>query len=647
MPAENPFLSSDEEVLYDDADGYGDDHSGVYDSKDVPMGVAADGFEISDTEGKDEQSNFNSDPFYKSLFHEIDSSNSDTNYSSSSTTSESLSVSDIDDMPTPTIYFDKDELDTIAEDDFEEYGDDDAERTIRYDRADEAVIPFQQVFVDNPQQDTDKEFLEDIRYDNSPIQTTEKVPLVGSTIKMKEKKYPRNVATKAKVPTKVPAADDKNNRKRRKRGKLKKQEEFMLYKVPEIEECLEFCDSHNATWEVQQQQLRVFCDYMRAAAINAQQKGKKLKKGDAIERASTLAFGKSIYIRGGGITPGSASDVISKAFHYITGYKRVKRNREKRKRSDDATKEVAEKTTSKFVNNKQEITNLKTEKDLHIADYKAIQMQETRSVKFPGNDTSSDITTDSDYDSGDFGESGVEKQNPTKRTKKKRRKRKNNGNDNTTTFIPSEAGFIPPALLFVVAPIMFVCFIAYGVATPNNYNAGLVSSSSARMPVKHVAQAVHDHSRKMSASEHTKAKSLESNFNVHSNEKKTVRHLRHALKAVQFVNDVKKKAPKTHVNKNVHKKIKKGKHTSNHHGKAGNHGTHPPRPKHLILKDFIRKGGTKLEKKGVQMPSPTPAGPSKHSIGSLKAIILAITGGATGVEHSQVHATGAETKHFY
>ena len=72
----------------------------------------------------------------------------------------------------------------------------------------------------------------------------------------------------------------------------------MLYKVPEIEECLEFCDSHNATWEVQRQQLRVFCDYMRASAINAQKKEKKLKKGDAIERASKLAFGKSIYIRG-------------------------------------------------------------------------------------------------------------------------------------------------------------------------------------------------------------------------------------------------------------------------------------------------------------------------------------------------------------
>ena len=52
MPAENPFLSSDEEVLYDDADGYGDEDAGVYDSKDVPMGVAADDFEISDTEEK-------------------------------------------------------------------------------------------------------------------------------------------------------------------------------------------------------------------------------------------------------------------------------------------------------------------------------------------------------------------------------------------------------------------------------------------------------------------------------------------------------------------------------------------------------------------------------------------------------------------
>ena len=76
------------------------------------------------------------------------------------------------------------------------------------------------------------------------------------------------------------SVDGKTSGKRRKKAKLKKPEEFMLYKVPEIEECLEFCDSHNATWEVQRQQLRVFCDYMRAAAINAQQKEKKLKKGE-------------------------------------------------------------------------------------------------------------------------------------------------------------------------------------------------------------------------------------------------------------------------------------------------------------------------------------------------------------------------------
>ena len=73
--------------------------------------------------------------------------------------------------------------------------------------------------------------------------------------------------------------------------------------------------------------------------------------------------------------------------------------------------------------------------------------------------------------------------------------------------------------------------------------------------------------------------------------KKTVRHLRHAVNAVKFVNDVKKKSSTTHVNKNVHKKIKKGKHTSKNHEDAGNHGTHPPRPKHLVLKDFIKKGG--------------------------------------------------------
>ena len=47
-------------------------------------------------------------------------------------------------------------------------------------------------------------------------------------------------------------------------------------------------------------------------------------------------------------------------------------NRQKRKRSDDG------KTSPTFVNNKQEIANLKSEKDLQIADFKAIQMQETR-----------------------------------------------------------------------------------------------------------------------------------------------------------------------------------------------------------------------------------------------------------------------------
>ena len=158
-------------------------------------------------------------------------------------------------------------------------------------------------------------------------------------------------------------------------------------------------------------------------------------------------------------------------------------------------------------------------------------------------------------------------QPPTKRTKKKRRKQ---GPNDTTTFIPSEAGFIPPALLFVVAPIMFVCFIAYGVATPNNYNAGLVSSSHAHMTVKHDTSA--HQNRKMFASARTEAKSLESNFNVYSNEKKTVRHLRHAVNAVKFVHDVKKKSSTTRVNKNVHKKIKKGKHTSKNHKDAGNHG---------------------------------------------------------------------------
>ena len=190
MPAENPFLSSDEEVLDDDAGDYGDNGADVYDPKDAPISVDEDDLDATGMQGRDEQSHFNSDPFYKSLFHEIDSSNSDANYSSSSTTSESISVSDIDDMPTPTIYFEKDELDAIVEDEFEEDADDDAECTIRYDRVEEAVIPFQNVFVDNPQQDTDKEFLDDIRYTSSPAQV-EKVPSVGSAIKVKKKKLPR------------------------------------------------------------------------------------------------------------------------------------------------------------------------------------------------------------------------------------------------------------------------------------------------------------------------------------------------------------------------------------------------------------------------------------------------------------------------
>ena len=68
----------------------------------------------------------------------------------------------------------------------------------------------------------------------------------------------------------------------------------------------------------------------------------------------------------------------------------------------------------------------------------------------------------------------------------------------------------------------------------------------------------------------------------------------------------------------------------------------------MVLKDFIRKGGIKKTKqKEVRKPPPTPAGPSKHTIGSLKAVILAITGGATGVEHGrQGHATGAEKSTF-
>ena len=138
--------SDDEEVLDDDAGDYGDNGADVYDPKDAPISVDEDDLDATGMQGRDEQSHFNSDPFYKSLFHEIDSSNSDANYSSSSTTSESISVSDIDDMPTPTIYFEKDELDAIVEDEFEEDADDDAECTIRYDRVEGSGHTFSKRF---------------------------------------------------------------------------------------------------------------------------------------------------------------------------------------------------------------------------------------------------------------------------------------------------------------------------------------------------------------------------------------------------------------------------------------------------------------------------------------------------------------------
>merc|ERR1711988_237296 len=152
--------------------------------------------------------------------------------------------------------------------------------------------------------------------------------------------------------------------------------------------------------------------------------------------------------------------------------------------------------------------------------------------------------------------------------------------------------------------------------------------------------------RKMLATTVAKAKSLESNFNVYSNDKKTVRHLRHAVNAIHFVNDVKKE----HQQKDDH-----------------NHGTHPPRPKHLTLKLFIAKHDDGAEKKKESTKKKLQAGPPKPdsgpiltslNIGGLRGIIAAITGGATGNNNFMAQiATGGsgnlrhkkqqQIKHFY
>ncbi len=304
LPAQNPFT-------FDSDDSEEDGH--IYDDDvDINIDIEDDGITVDEgTMNRNTANNtFNNDPFYKNLFHEIDSSNSDTNYSSSSTTSDTISISDLDDMPTPDILFNKDDLDDIIEEDEHE-----DVHVIDYNRND---MDFQHIFVDNPQQDKDDEdiLLNDIRYEN-PVSSPKNKKRKKTTTSVKTTKSKSSNKAKGKATTRKPRTKQPK--------KAKEPEEFMLYKVPNIDDCLKFCKETNTTWNMKQGQIRVFCDYLIAAAINAQQKGKKVKKGDAIQRASMLAFGKSIYIRGGGVSKGSASDVISKAFHFITGYKRVKR----------------------------------------------------------------------------------------------------------------------------------------------------------------------------------------------------------------------------------------------------------------------------------------------------------------------------------
>ena len=154
---------------------------------------------------------------------------------------------------------------------------------------------------------------------------------------------------------------------------------------------------------------------------------------------------------------------------------------------------------------------------------------------------------------------------------------------------------------------MFVCFIAYGVSSPNNHNAGLLPATPL-LQKRHTEniQLKHEGERKMLSSTLPKVKSLESNFNVYSNDKKTVRHLRHAVNAINFVNDVKKKKHVHNMNDRKNKKNnnnnkkeinKNNNNSKKHHPNRNNknkmdddnHGTHPPKPTHLKLKLFIAK----------------------------------------------------------
>ena len=332
-PASNPFLSdSDDDFVYEQ-------------NVDINIALNEDEDIVINNSSSSQPSTikFKNDPFYKNLFSEIDSSNSDTNYSSATT-----DYSDFDDL-SPLTPFDDDDLDPIIEEEEAE----EQELIIDYKRSTHhalsSEIAFQHIFVDNPQQDKDEDELINIRYNDDIVDVPETQVATQTTKKNNKRKKNNNnnnssnnkktTIVKIKKSKKNSNNDDddggntttgtttKKTRKPRKTTKKPKPlAEFMLYNIPTSEECVAYCESINVTWDVKPHQIQVFCDYLRAAAIKAQKVDKKkVKKGVAIDGASKLAFGETIYIRGGGVSPGSASDVISKAFHYITGYKRVKR----------------------------------------------------------------------------------------------------------------------------------------------------------------------------------------------------------------------------------------------------------------------------------------------------------------------------------
>ena len=192
----------------------------------------------------------------------------------------------------------------------------------------------------------------------------------------------------------------------RAKGKAGKGNDAFAAPTPTIEETLEFFKNLEGTWQPSQDQLRVFCDYIRAAAISAKQNRKRLKKGDTIHRALALSFGEALYQRGGGVKEGSASDSLSKLFHYITGSARVKRKRKRAAHEARMKAECGEATPPK----KRLLRKL-------------LPRRPMIPMILPGGHT------------------------------------------------------IPPALIFMAAPILFVCFLAYGHSSPAYNEPGMVGRS--------------------------------------------------------------------------------------------------------------------------------------------------------------------------